>query len=110
MSYTINGEEKETDADGYLVEADFSDEAVAVIAEAEGVALTDDHWKIINYMRDKYREDGHTPNFRNFMKDMAELMPEADSKVMYDLFPKDGPAKQAVKIAGLPKPYGKGGY
>jgi tRNA 2-thiouridine synthesizing protein E len=29
---------------------------------------------------------------------------------MYDLFPKDGPAKQAVKVAGLPKPFGKGGY
>lgn len=110
MSYIINGEEKETDADGYLLEPDFSDEAVQVIAAAEGVALTDDHWKIINYFRDKYREDGHTPNFRNFMKDMAELMPGADSKRMYDLFPKDGPAKQAVKIAGLPKPFGKGGY
>ncbi len=110
MSYTINGEEKEVDADGYLVEPDFSDEAVQVIAEAEGVALTDDHWTIINYMRDRYREDGHTPNFRNFMKDMAEVMPGVDTKGMYDLFPKDGPAKQAVKIAGLPKPFGKGGY
>jgi len=29
---------------------------------------------------------------------------------MYDLFPHDGPAKQGVKVAGLPKPYGKGGY
>ena len=75
MGYTINGEDKEVDADGYLLEPDFSDEAVQVIAAAEGVALTDDHWKIINYMRDKYREDGHTPNFRAFMKDMAELMP-----------------------------------
>lgn len=110
MGYTINGEDKEVDADGYLLEPDFSDEAVQVIAAAEGVALTDDHRKIINYMRDKYREDGHTPNFRAFMKDMAELMPAADSKLMYDLFPKDGPAKQAVKIAGLPKPFGKAGY
>ena len=110
MGYIINGEEKEVDADGYLLEADFSDEAVQAIAEAEGVALSDDHWKIINYMRDKYREDGHTPSFRNFMKDMAELMPETDSKAMYDLFTKDDPAKQAVKIAGLPKPFGKGGY
>ncbi len=110
MSYTINGEEKETDADGYLLEPDFSEEAVLVIAAAEGIVLTDDHRKIIDYFRGKYREDGHTPNFRNFMKDMAELMPEADSKVMYDLFPKDGPAKQAVRVAGLPKPYGKAGY
>ncbi|BBO20429.1 MAG: TusE/DsrC/DsvC family sulfur relay protein [Burkholderiales bacterium] len=110
MGYIINGEEKETDDDGYLLEPDFSEEAVQVIAAAEGIALTVDHWKVIDYFRDKYREDGHTPNFRNFMKDMAELLPEIDSKAMYDLFPKDGPAKQAVKVAGLPKPFGKGGY
>ena len=40
MGYTINGEDKEVDADGYLLEPDFSDEAVQVIAAAEGVALT----------------------------------------------------------------------
>ncbi|MCC6657155.1 MAG: TusE/DsrC/DsvC family sulfur relay protein [Rhodocyclaceae bacterium] len=110
MGYIINGEDKEADADGYLVEADFSNEAAEAIAAAEGVALSDEHWTIINYFRDKYREDGHTPSFRNFMKDMAELMPGVDSKGMYDLFPKDGPAKQAVRIAGLTKPFGKAGY
>jgi TusE/DsrC/DsvC family sulfur relay protein len=110
MGYIINGEEKETDDYGYLLEPDFSDEAVQVIAEAEGIALTDDHMKIINYFREKFQEEGKTPNFRNFMKDMETLLPGADSKRMYDLFPHDGPAKQAVKIAGLPKPYGKAGY
>ncbi|MDR2240479.1 MAG: TusE/DsrC/DsvC family sulfur relay protein [Zoogloeaceae bacterium] len=110
MGYIINGEEKETDADGYLLEPDLSDEAAQAIAAAEGLALTDAHWTVIRYFRDKYREDGQTPNFRHFMKDMAEQMPGADAKLMYDLFPKDGPAKQAVKIAGLPKPFGKGGY
>lgn len=110
MSYIINGEEKEVDDYGFLLEADYSEEAVKVIAEAEGITLTDNHWAIINYFRDKYREEGKTPNFRNFMKDMEEILPNVDSKQMYDLFPHDGPAKQAVKIAGLPKPYGKGGY
>jgi tRNA 2-thiouridine synthesizing protein E len=110
MSYVINGEEKEVDDYGFLVEPDYSDEAVQVIAAAEGIELTDNHMTIINYFRDKFREEGHTPNFRNFMKDMADILPDVDSKQMYDLFPHDGPAKQAVKIAGLPKPYGKGGY
>lgn len=110
MSYPINGEDKETDGDGFLLEPDYSDEAVQVIAAAEGIVLTDGHMTIVKYLRDKYREEGHTPNFRNFMKDMAEVMPGVDSKGMYDLFPHDGPAKQGVKVAGLPKPYGKGGY
>ncbi|MDE1982544.1 MAG: TusE/DsrC/DsvC family sulfur relay protein, partial [Betaproteobacteria bacterium] len=56
-----------------------------------------------------YKEHGQTPNFRNMLKDIQDFMPEADSKFLYDLFPM-GPAKQAAKIAGLPKPYGKGGY
>ena len=110
MSYVINGEEKETDDYGFLVEPDYSDEAMEVIAAAEGITLTDNHRAIIQYFRDKFREEGKTPNFRNFMKDIEEVIPGADSKLMYDLFPQDGPAKQAVKIAGLPKPYGKGGY
>ena len=43
MSYVIGGVEKETDADGYLKEPDFSDEAVQVITAADGIALTEDH-------------------------------------------------------------------
>lgn len=110
MSYVINGVEKETDADGYLLEADFSDEAVQVIAAAEGLTLSDDHWKIVNFLRDKYREDGHTPNFRAMLKEVSEdVIPGCDSKALYDLFP-IGPAKQGCKVAGLPQPYGKGGY
>lgn len=110
MTYVINGIEKETDNDGYLLEADLSEEAVQVIAAAEGIALTEDHWKVINFLRGKYREDGHTPNFRNMMKELGEeIMPGCDSKMLYDLFP-IGPAKQGCKVAGLPQPYGKGGY
>ncbi len=110
MSYVINGVEKETDADGYLLEADFSDEAVQVIAAAEGLELSDDHWKVVNFLRDKYREDGHTPNFRAMLKEVSEdVIPGCDSKALYDLFP-IGPAKQGCKVAGLPQPYGKGGY
>ena len=110
MGYVIDGVEKETDAEGYLLEADFSDDAVRVIAEAEGIALNDDHWKVIAFMRDRYREDGHTPNFRNMLKEVSEsVIPGCDSKALYDLFP-TGPAKQSCKIGGLPQPYGKGGY
>ena len=109
MAYRINEVEVETDNDGYLLEPDYSAEAVEVIAAAEGIALTPEHWKIVDYMRDAYREHGHTPNFRNMMKGIQEFWSDADSKTLYDLFPM-GPAKQGAKIAGLPQPYGKGGY
>lgn len=109
MGYIIANKELETDADGYLLEPDYSEEVVSVIAAAENIELTHKHWEVINYMRDQYREHGHTPNFRNMLKDVQEFWHEADSKSLYDLFP-TGPAKQGAKIAGLPQPYGKGGY
>lgn len=109
MAYLINGTECETDEQGYLREPNFDDEAARVIAVAEGIELTDAHWEVIAYLRDQYREHGHTPNFRNMLKGIAEIRPEADSKYLYDLFPV-GPAKQGAKVAGLPQPLGKGGY
>jgi tRNA 2-thiouridine synthesizing protein E len=109
MGYTVAGKELETDPEGYLLEPDYGEEVVGVIAAAENIELTPKHWEIINYMRDQYREHGHTPNFRNMLKDVQEFWPEADSKSLYDLFP-TGPAKQGAKVAGLPQPYGKGGY
>ncbi len=80
MGYVVNGTELEIDDDGFLVEPDFSDEVVPVIAEAENITLTDDHWTVINYMRNKYKEDGQTPNFRNMCKDFDEEHPGTDWK------------------------------
>ncbi len=109
MPYTVNGEELETDDQGYLLEPDYRDEVVTAIAQAEGITLNEDHWKVVQWLRDEYREHGHTPNFRNMLKGLDEVLPGCDSKSLYDLFPV-GPAKQGPKVAGLPQPYGKGGY
>ena len=109
MMYNVNDVDLEADEQGYLLEPVFDDEAVRVIAAAEQITLTDAHWEVINYLRDQYRENGHTPNFRAMLKGMAEIRPEVDSKYLYDLFP-IGPAKQGPKVAALPQPLGKGGY
>jgi len=109
MGYLVQGVELESDADGYLLEANFTNEVVEAIAAAEGIALTPEHWEVIRYLRDEYQENGHTPNFRNMLKGFQAIRPEADSKFLYDLFPV-GPAKQGAKLAGLPQPFGKGGY
>ena len=109
MAYRVNGVELETDDQGFVLEASFDDEVVKVIAAAEGIGLTDAHWEVINYLREEYKAHGHTPNFRNMLKDVADIRADADSKYLYELFPL-GPAKQGAKVAGLPQPYGKGGY
>ncbi len=110
MTYVVNGTEFETDEDGFLVDANFNDDIVPVIAEAEGLKLSDDHWTVVRFMRERYQEDGQTPNFRN----MVALLDEQDDSIdwkkkLYELFPQQ-PNRQAAKVAGLPKPFGKGGY
>lgn len=112
MGIMINGVEKEVDDYGYLLEPDYSEEAVQAFAAAEGLELTEQHRKIIDYLREKFKEDGHTPNARNLLKGLKDegIMPEADNKLMFDLFPDGGAAKQGCRIAGLPQPKGKGGY
>jgi TusE/DsrC/DsvC family sulfur relay protein len=110
MGYMLNGEELETGEENFLLEANFSDEIVPVIAEADGIKLTDEHWMVVNYLRETYKENGHTPNFRNMLAELEELHDGIDwKKKLYELFPNQ-PARQACRVAGLPKPYGKGGY
>ncbi|MCS6944161.1 MAG: TusE/DsrC/DsvC family sulfur relay protein, partial [Sutterellaceae bacterium] len=58
MQYEVNGEVLQADDEGYLLEPRFDEDVVHVIAAAEGIALTEAHWKIINYLRDQYRERG----------------------------------------------------
>ena len=110
MSYVVNGEELETGEEEFLLEANFSDDVPPVIAAAEKIDLTDEHWIVINWLREKYKEDGQTPNFRNMVMQLEEDHPGTDwKKKLYELFPNQ-PARQGCRVAGLPKPYGKGGY
>lgn len=108
--YNLNGEDIEADEEGFLLEANFSDDIVPVIAAAQKITLNDLHWQVVRFMRERYQEDGHTPNFRNML---ALLDEEDDSqdwkKMLYELFPNQ-PNRQASMVSGLPKPYGKGGY
>ena len=114
MSYEINGKTVETDANGYLVDInDWNEEVGAAIAETEGVELTDEHWDVINYLRDAYiNENGHQPNNREMIKAMSKKWGrKIGSKDLFVLFPGGGgPSKQAAKIGGLPESRRKGGY
>ncbi len=53
----VNGVQFEVDEDGFIQEPDKWSEALAeVIAKTEDVPeLTEDHWKVINYLRDYYQ-------------------------------------------------------
>jgi tRNA 2-thiouridine synthesizing protein E len=90
------------DEDGFIQEPERWNKDVALaLAKTEGVEeLTDDHWKLVNYLREYYLEFGIAPMIRKLCKATGFKL----NKV-YELFP-SGPAKGACKVAGLPKPTG----
>lgn len=98
----LDGREVEVDEDGFIQDPDiWSEELAKAIAQTEEVdELTEDHWKVINYLRDYYQEYGIAPMIRKLCKQTGFQL-----KYIYELFP-SGPAKGACKIAGLPKPTG----
>ncbi len=85
--------------------ADWHDDLALVLAEQEGITLTDEHWEVVRFVRQFYQQFNTSPAIRMLVKAMAQKYGEekGNSRYLYRLYPK-GPAKQATKIAGLPKP------
>ncbi len=98
----LAGQEFEVDEDGFIQDPAKWDDAVAqALAEKEGIKeLTEEHWKVIRYLRSYYLEFGVAPMIRKVVKETGFQL-----KYIYQLFP-TGPAKGACKLAGLPKPTG----
>jgi tRNA 2-thiouridine synthesizing protein E len=90
------------DEDGFIEEPETWNERVALaLASTEGVGeLTDNHWKVVTYLRNYYKQFGIAPMIRKLCKETGFSLKE-----IYDLYP-SGPAKGACKVAGLPKPTG----
>jgi TusE/DsrC/DsvC family sulfur relay protein len=98
----LNGHTYQVDEDGFLEDPSIWNEEVAKdFALTEGVTeLTEEHWKMIHYLRNYYLQFGIAPMIRKLCKETGFPL----NKV-YELFP-SGPAKGACKLAGLPKPTG----
>ena len=108
MALEINGQSIATDEEGYLENLnDWSPEIAEAMAKAEDVDLTEEHWGIINFLREYYEEYQIAPAVRVLTKAVGKKMgkDKGNSKYLYSLFPY-GPGKQACKYAGLPKPTG----
>jgi tRNA 2-thiouridine synthesizing protein E len=90
------------DEDGFMeTPEEWNADVALALASTEGVdALGDDHWKLVNYLRNYYLQFGVAPMIRKLCKETG-----FDLKKVYELFP-SGPAKGACKVAGLPKPTG----
>ena len=101
-TFTHGEVSSEVDEDGFMAQPENWNETVAAaLASTEGVEdLTEEHWKVVNYLRDYYLKFGVAPMIRKLCKETGFKLNK-----IYELFP-SGPAKGACKVAGLPKPTG----
>ena len=99
---TLGGQPIEIDEDGFIQEPDkWNKEVAEDLAKTEDAyPMGDDHWKLVNYLREYFVKFGIAPPIRMLTKETG-----IDLKSIYKLFP-GGPAKGACKVAGLPKPTG----
>jgi TusE/DsrC/DsvC family sulfur relay protein len=99
----VDGKTYELNEDGFMQKPDEWNETVALaLAKAEeGLdELSEEHWKVIHYIREYYLEKNLAPMVRKVCKNSGFSL-----KHIFELFP-SGPAKGACKLAGLPKPDG----
>ena len=102
----VEGKKIEVDKEGYLINRfDWSEDVCLYMAKLDHCTLSETHWQIIHFLRQYYDDYEHSPAMRIFIKALTDVIgPEkANSQNLYDLFPY-GPAKQATRYAGLPKP------
>ena len=106
MAYQYKGSTIETDAEGYITDVGLWERGLAIlIADDENIELSDDHWMVVDFLRDYYGEYRIAPAVRILIKAIRNTLgsEKGNSRYLYKLFP-HGPARQACKIAGLPKP------
>lgn len=99
---TVGTSAVDVDKEGFFVHPEqWTEEMVPELARREGIdPLTEQHWKVIRYMRQQYLATGTGPAVRALGKSSGVSIKE-----LYQLFPR-GPAKVAARLAGIPKPRG----
>ncbi len=108
MAYELDGATIEADEEGYITDLGaWTPELAGLIAKDENIEMDDERWEVVNFLRDYYEEYQIAPAVRVLIKAVKKSMgkEKGNNKYLYTLFPY-GPAKQACKIAGLPKPTG----
>jgi TusE/DsrC/DsvC family sulfur relay protein len=97
----LDGHRVHVDHEGFLTEFDEWDEDLArVLARQIGIDLTDEHWKVVRFLRQDFQEKGETATTRR-----VQTVGGIPVKEQFALFPKK-PGKKMAYIAGLPKPHG----
>lgn len=98
MEKTIAGNTVEVNEEGYMTNLEQWNKEIGIeLANEVGISMTDEHWKVIDYLQDQYRNEVPL-TIRKIGKSGV-----VDIKTFYALFP-NGPLKVSSKIAGITKP------
>jgi tRNA 2-thiouridine synthesizing protein E len=103
-----DGKSFEIDDDGYLIDWQEWNEGIAnQMAKEDGLDLTEAHWEVIKFLRDYFEKFQIAPMVKILTKELKKKYgkEKGNTKYLYELYPA-GPAKQACRYAGLPKPTG----
>ena len=108
MTIEFKGEIFATNDEDYLEnQSDWSVELATEMALQDGIKLTKNHWEVIYILREYYEAYQVAPTVRMLTKTVGKKLgkDKGNNVYLFELFP-DGPAKQACKYAGMPKPTG----
>lgn len=100
----VGDKQIETDGEGYLKNlGEWSEEFAIARAKEEGLALTDEHWQVIRYLRDYYQEHGVQAQVRVMIPHFRDAWgaEKGNNHYLHELFPIGGPQKQGNRLAGL---------
>jgi tRNA 2-thiouridine synthesizing protein E len=103
-SIRVDGREILLDSEGYLCHLEDWSEAFAVaLAKQEGLTLTDEHWQVIRFLRDYFRDHGVQAQVRAMIKHFTAKWgaEKGSNHYLHDIFPRGGPQKQGNRFAGL---------
>lgn len=106
----VDGKEVLTDPEGYILNMDEWSEGYAIaLASQEGLALTDEHWDVIRFIREYYEEHGVQAPVRDMVKHFRQAWgaERGNSRYLHDIFPMGGPQKQGNRMAGIRKTKGE---
>jgi len=108
--YTINAQEAETfslniaDRRSELIKQNWTRDKSKELAASENILLSDEHWTVINYLRDYYLDKGVPRYARSLARDLKRHFNlKGGNKYLHNLFP-GGPVTQGCRLANLRTP------
>ena len=98
---TIAGRQVDVNEEGFLVEpSQWTEELGEELARLIGIEMTDEHRRLVRFLREDYEAEGQTATLRR-----VSTRTGVPVKTLFTLFP-GKPAKKLAYVAGLPKPKG----